>query len=97
MSDDLGAHLDALNAPRPPRMWRHRTLELLADPAARDEVLRRVRWYATKEPVLVGGRPFSDPSLRAEQGARGRVWAAALAGDPGVIPFWTSSCAGPPG
>ncbi|MER7546646.1 DUF4132 domain-containing protein [Actinomadura sp.] len=87
MSDDLRAHLDALNAPRPTRAWRRRTLELLAAPAARDEVLRRVRWYATKEPDLAGGRPFSDPSLRAEPGARGRVWAAALLGDPGVIPL----------
>ncbi|MFB4309083.1 DUF4132 domain-containing protein [Actinomadura sp. GTD37] len=87
MSDDLRAHLDALKAPRPTRAWRRRTLELLAGPAARDEVLRRVRWYATKEPDPVGGRPFSDPSLRAEQGARGRVWAAALTGDPGLIPL----------
>ncbi|QKW37416.1 DUF4132 domain-containing protein [Actinomadura sp. NAK00032] len=86
-SADLRAHLDALNAPRPTRAWRRRTLELLAAPAARDEVLRRVRWYATKEPDLVGGRPFSDPSLRAEPGGRGRVWAAALLGDPGVIPL----------
>ncbi|NVI89917.1 DUF4132 domain-containing protein [Actinomadura sp. BRA 177] len=86
-SADLRAHLDALNAPRPTRAWRRRTLELLAAPAARDEVLRRVRWYATKEPDLVGERPFSDPSLRAEPGARGRVWAAALLGDPGVIPL----------
>lgn len=87
MSDDLRAHLDALNAPRPTRTWRRRTLELLADPAARDEVLRRVRWYATKEPSPAGDRPFSDPSLRNEQGARGRVWAAALLGDPGAIPL----------
>ncbi|MEU8797609.1 DUF4132 domain-containing protein [Spirillospora sp. NPDC048819] len=85
MSDDLRAHLDALNAPRPTRAWRRRTLELLDDPAARDEVLRRVRWYATKEPRPVGGRPFSDPSLRGEPGGRGRVWAAALTGDPGMI------------
>ncbi|MEU5987755.1 DUF4132 domain-containing protein [Spirillospora sp. NPDC047418] len=86
-SADLRAHLDALNALRPTRAWRRRTLELLADPAARDAVLRRVRWYATKEPDLVGDRPFSDPSLRAEPGARGRVWAAALLGDPGVVPL----------
>jgi hypothetical protein len=87
MSDDLRAHLDALNAPRPTRAWRRRTLELLDDPAARDEVLRRVRRYATMEPRPVGGRPFSDPSLRDEVGARGRVWAAALLGDPGTIPL----------
>ncbi|MGH3242499.1 MAG: hypothetical protein ACRDNL_19135, partial [Spirillospora sp.] len=85
MSDDLGARLDALDAPRPTRAWRRRTLDLLDDPGARDEVLRRVRRYATKEPSLVGGRPFSDPSLRDEHGARGRVWAAALLGDPGMI------------
>ncbi|TDD84279.1 DUF4132 domain-containing protein [Actinomadura darangshiensis] len=87
MSDDLRAHLDALNAPRPTRTWRRRTLELLDDPVARGEVLDRVRWYATKDARLAAGRPFSDPSLRDEPGARGRVWAAALVGDPGVIPL----------
>lgn len=87
MSDDLRAHLDALNAPRPTRAWRRRTLELLADPAARGEVLDRVRWYATAEPRPAGGRALSDTSLRDERGGRGRVWAAALLGDPGVIPL----------
>ncbi|GAA4242006.1 hypothetical protein GCM10022254_73140 [Actinomadura meridiana] len=87
MSDDLQAHLDALKAPRPTRAWRRRTLELLDDPAARDEVLHRVRRYATKDPNPVGGRPFSDASLRNDPGARGRVWAAALLGDPGTIPL----------
>ncbi|MFI0349035.1 DUF4132 domain-containing protein [Actinomadura sp. 9N407] len=79
----LFAHLAKLQAVRPGRRWRDRTLELLQPPGAREYVRRTVRGYARTEltePIQQHRMRGTSLLLVADEDARGHVWAAALAG-----------------
>ncbi|MEW2358317.1 DUF4132 domain-containing protein [Spirillospora sp. NPDC029432] len=79
----LDAHLIRLQAPRPGRRWRDRTLELLQIPGTRDHVRRKVgHWAAAPVAPSERGHAHDGDVLLGDDHAagRGHLWAAALAG-----------------
>ncbi|GLZ12410.1 hypothetical protein Acsp04_26450 [Actinomadura sp. NBRC 104425] len=82
----VDAHMAEMQAVRPTKKWRRRTLELLERPGVREHVLATVRGYARGDraaPCEWG--PPDLKTLVADREARGYVWAAALSGDPAAF------------
>ncbi|MEU6037367.1 DUF4132 domain-containing protein [Actinomadura sp. NPDC047616] len=82
----VDAHMVLMQAVRPTKTWRRRTLELLDEPGVREHVLATVRGYARGDrAVAPQWGPPDLLELVVDDAARGYVWAAALTGDPSAF------------